>query len=113
MKPKQIAMFDIPKPDRTAEKLKRKWENAFQKWSTEQFLDGLVEYGACGYGSMCDWCEDNSYGRPCVRALNAMCREKHIAINYTDYDFEKVWNGFKEMETMIYPQVDGITPSII
>ena len=71
--------------------VKRKWENAFQKWSNEQFFDDLESYGACGYGSMCDWCTDNSYGRPCVRALNAMCREKRLEIDYTDYDFEKVW----------------------
>lgn len=73
---------------------KRKWENAFQKWSNAQaWGDGTESYGACGYGAMCDWCTDNSYGRPCVRALNAMCREKKIKIDYTDYDFEKIWNG--------------------
>lgn len=70
---------------------KRKWENAFQKWSNEQALDGKESYGCCGYGDMCDWCTDNSYGRPCVRALNAMCREKRIMIDYNDYDFKKVW----------------------
>ena len=31
------------------------------------------------------------YGRPCVRALNDMCREKRIKIDYDDYDFTKVW----------------------
>lgn len=73
-------------------KKKRRWENAFQKWSDEQGMDGAMSYGCCGYGSMCDWCEDNSYGRPCVRALNSMCREKHIRINYDDMDFESVWH---------------------
>ena len=76
------------------EKKKRNWENAFQKWSNYMVQgEGSVNgYGCCGYGSMCDWCEDNSYGRPCVRALNAMCREKHITINYEDRDFAKIWN---------------------
>lgn len=74
------------------QKAKRKWENAFQKWSNrEAWGDGTESYGACGYGSMCDWCKDNSYGRPCVRALNAMCREKRISIDYTDFDFTKIW----------------------
>ena len=74
------------------DKKKRKWENAFQRWSNEQFIgDGINDYGCCGYGSMCDWCTDNSYGRPCVRALNAMCREKRIKIDYTDFDFVKIW----------------------
>ena len=73
-------------------KKKRNWENAFQKWSNEQFIgDGINDYGCCGYGSMCDWCEDNSYGRPCVRALNAMCREKGIRIDYSNRNFEEIW----------------------
>lgn len=73
---------------------KRNWENAFQKWSNEHGMqeDCIESWGACGYGSMCDWCEDNSYGRPCVRALNAMCREKHIKIDYSDRDFAKIWD---------------------
>lgn len=70
---------------------KRKWENAFQKWSNSQFEDGYTSLGKCGYGSMCDWCEDNSYGRPCVRALNKMLREKLMTIDYTDFDFTKIW----------------------
>lgn len=73
---------------------KRRWEYAFQKWSDENGMsNGTESYGSCGYGSMCDWCKDNSYGRPCVRALNAMCREKGIAIDYSDKDFCKVWSG--------------------
>lgn len=73
---------------------KRRWEYAFQKWSNEHGIESVDHpnsYGCCGYGSMCDWCKDNSYGRPCVRALNAMCREKHITIDYSDFDFTKVW----------------------
>ena len=79
---------------REYDKAKRKWENAFQKWSNEHGIEAvehIESYGCCGYGSMCDWCEDNSYGRPCVRALNAMCREKRISLDYSDYDFKKVW----------------------
>ena len=74
---------------------KRRWEYAFQKWSDSLGIDSdnTENYGCCGYGSMCDWCTDNSYGRPCVRALNAMCREKRIEIDYSDHDFKKVWRG--------------------
>lgn len=80
----------------SVEKLaKRRWENAFQKWSdNEGMSDGVESWGACGYGSMCDYCEgDPGKGRPCVRALNAMLRETGRRIDYTNYDFEKVWEG--------------------
>lgn len=76
-------------------KLKRNWENAFQKWSNEHGIENYgntEDYGCCGFGSMCEWCKSNAYGRPCVRALNAMCRDKHIQIDYTNRDFEKIWD---------------------
>lgn len=81
-------------------KQKSNWENAFQKWSNYMaYGEGSTNgYGCCGYGSMCDWCEDSSYGRPCVRALNKMCREKNIQIDYSDRDFVKVWDGIAESE---------------
>ena len=73
------------------EKVKRRWEDHFQKWSNEQSQDGHEPYGCCGHGTLCDYCEDNSYGRPCVRALNALCRAEKKKIDYTDYDFKRVW----------------------
>lgn len=90
----QISMFSIPEGERT-DLIKWRWENAFQKWSDKNGMDlnNTTSYGCCGYGSMCDWCDDNSYGRPCVRALNKMCREKNLMINYSNYDFKKVWSG--------------------
>lgn len=92
----EITLFSIfgvaPVSDECERKnAKRRWENAFQKWSDEQAQDGITPNGKCGYGSMCDWCEDNSYGRPCVRALNKMCRERGIKIDYADRDFEQIW----------------------
>lgn len=83
------------------QRIKRSWENAFQKWSDKHGIEAdehIESYGCCGYGSMCDWCTDNSYGRPCVRALNAMCREKRIKIDYSKRDFEKIWRGEREGE---------------
>ena len=70
-------------------KLKRNWENAFQKWSNEMAQDGTSPLGCCGYGSICDYCTDNDKGRPCVRALNAKAREMRIEIDYNDRDFER------------------------
>ena len=72
---------------------KRNWENAFQRWSNDKLSnDPTTHFGKCGYGSICDYCDDNSYGRPCVRALNCMCRENHIKIDYDNRNFEIVWD---------------------
>ena len=89
--------FEVPdiytalRMDREQKKAKRRWEDHFQKWSNEQSEDGYEPYGCCGYGNLCDYCEDNSYGRPCVRAFNEMCRELKIVPDYTDFDFQKWW----------------------
>lgn len=84
--------FFTAEPEPT-DKKKRNWENAFQKWSDDKHInDDTSHYGKCGYGSMCDYCTDNDYGRPCVRALNAMCRDKKIAIDYSNRNFEEIWN---------------------
>jgi hypothetical protein len=82
------------------DKEKRNWENRFQRWSNKQMHEGINSYGACGYGSMCDYCKDMGYGRPCVRALNEMLRETNIKLDYKNITFEEVWNGeFERKET--------------
>ena len=42
---------------------------------------------------MCDYCEDNTYGRPCVRSLNAMIREKRLKIDYEKTGYVEAWEG--------------------
>ena len=93
----QLALFDVSATKTQVqinEKKKRKWENGFQRWSDNESnkFDGK-SFGCCGWGSMCDYCEDNSYGRPCVRSLNEMCREKGIAIDYDNCNYEYIWSG--------------------
>lgn len=76
------------------DKNKRNWENGFQRWSDKMAISEPAEhYGKCGYGLMCDYCEDNGYGRPCIRALNEMCRECNIKIDYSIKNYEDIWNG--------------------
>ena len=75
------------------ERLKRKWENGFQRWSDRHSADGGSSFGCCGFGSMCDYCDDNTYGRPCVRALNAMIREKRLKIDYEKTSYVEAWEG--------------------
>lgn len=95
MKEKQIDIFgnQIVRTSTTEKKVKRNWEIYFQAWSNEQMQDGTTPLGKCGYGSICDYCEDNTYGRPCVRALNAMLRDKRITIDYKTKSFQEVWEG--------------------
>ena len=94
----QLSILDkqVLKAKREKANAKRRWENGFQKWSDNQGMDNTEDYGACGYGSMCDYCEDNSYGRPCVRALNAMLRETGESIDYENMSFVDVWRGARE-----------------
>ena len=76
-----------------SDKVKRNWENRFQRWCNKMFEEEGTSIGKCGNGEMCDYCADNSYGRPCVRALNLMLREKQLSIDYSNADFLQVWNG--------------------
>ena len=80
---------ELPKKQKPQDKERRKWENAFQRWSDKASQDGTSPIGCCGYGTICDYCKDNHMGRPCVRALNEKARAKNIRIDYTDRDFEK------------------------
>lgn len=91
----QITLFSMTKSERT-DLIKRRWEDGFQRWSNEKMQEEANPYGKCGYGAMCDWCKDNSFGRPCVRAINAMCREKKLLIDYSNHNFEELWNGARK-----------------
>lgn len=91
----QFALFEcFGNPRRRVDNQRRRWENGFQRWSDKAHTDEpTTHYGKCGYGVMCDCCEDNSFGRPCVRALNAMCRDSLITIDYAKMSYEDVWDG--------------------
>lgn len=96
MADEQIALYDVPPiPPKQCDKQKRSWEDGFQRWSNRVYTDHPYDQplGCCGWGSMCDYCTDNTYGRPCVRALNDMCRDKRITIDYSKRNYEDIWNG--------------------
>ena len=97
----QTMLFDVGPRSASPEqkqKQKRNWENAFQRWCDKQLEDDTTSLGKCGYGFMCDWCDGEGGGRPCVRALNAMCRELKIVIDYSNRDFNLAWAGFHRYE---------------
>lgn len=87
----QLIFENLP-PKARHSNLKRQWENGFQRWSNKNSQDELTPLGKCGYSAICDFCKDNAFGRPCVRALNAMCREINISIDYTKRNYEEIWN---------------------
>lgn len=90
----QLELYPVEAAEpKKVDNTRRRWENGFQRWSNKQFQDGGVGYGACGYGVMCDYCEDMDVGRPCVRALNAMCRDSRITIDYEKTSYENAWDG--------------------
>lgn len=68
---------------------KEKWQKAFQAYSDKKAQDDTTPSGKCGYMDFCDYCTDNSYGRPCVRAFNEWARANHIQADYDDFDFSK------------------------
>jgi hypothetical protein len=82
-----------PQKSDKSDKVKRNWENRFQRWCNRESQDEVTSMGICGFGEMCDYCKDNSYGRPCVRALNEMLRERNLTIDYERADFYSVWFG--------------------
>ena len=85
---------DAPrKPQPKADKAKRRWEDRFQKWSNAQGMDGYTHYGCCGFGQICNYCENNHIGRPCVRALNEMCRAKKKTLDYATTTYEEAFDG--------------------
>lgn len=89
----QMVLFEVsPAPPQKPDPQRRNWENGFQRWSDEAAQDGSNPLGICGYSSMCDYCDNNTYGRPCVRALNEMCKEKRISIDYSNRNYEDIWD---------------------
>ena len=91
MKTEQLSFIEIPPKDNSAKNVKLRWENGFQRWSDEQ-ASGNDYYGKCGYSDICDYCIDNTKGSPCVRALNEMCRDRNIKLDYTKKDYTEIWD---------------------
>lgn len=81
----------LPEAKPKADAEKRRWEYGFQRWSNEMMLDGTSPMGACGYGTICDYCEDSNKGKPCVRALNVLLRAEHKTIDYEMTDYEEAF----------------------
>lgn len=92
MKTEQLSLAEMPPKDNTEQNAKLRWENGFQRWSDKQMGDSKTHYGKCGYSDICDYCKDNTKGRPCVRALNKMCRDKSIKLDYTKKDYMEIWD---------------------
>ena len=89
---KQLIIQGLPPRKSNEEKNKRlRWQNGFQRWSDRQSKDESTPLGKCGYSDICDYCSDNSHGKPCVRALNSMCKDKNIKIDYDKRNYQEIW----------------------
>lgn len=86
-------VFPPPKKKTPIDKIRRNWQERFQRWCNNESQDELTSVGICGYSDLCDYCKDNTFGKPCVRALNALLKEKNVTIDYNNADFNDVWNG--------------------
>lgn len=91
MKTEQLSLVEMPPKGNTEQNAKLRWEKGFQRWSDKMAQDSSA-YGKCGYSNICDYCADNTKGRPCVRALNKMCRDKNIKLDYTKNDYKEIWD---------------------
>ena len=66
-------------------KRRRNFNDRFQRWCNSN--------GKCGKGSVCTYCDDKTKCQPCVSALNRLCKENHISLDYSRRDFAEVWGG--------------------
>ena len=89
----QISLYAVECVPKKRDNVRRRWEDGFQRWCNREMLNESDGFGVCGFGAICDFCEDNTFGRPCVRALSSMCREKRISIDYEKTDYKDAWFG--------------------
>lgn len=93
----QIDLSEI-RVDETANKnrkLRLKWRKGMQEYCDKASTSDRAErtgYCVCGYMSFCDYCKAglrNSYSRACVNAIEDMCSEHRISLDYARADYEK------------------------
>ena len=90
----QVALYAEEPKKRKTDNVRRRWENGFQRWCNDASQESGIPSGKCGYSYICDYCEDQSFGRPCVRALNALCRDCSITIDYEKQSYADAWEGY-------------------
>ena len=89
----QIALYAEEPKKRKPDKTRRNWEDRFQRWCNAASQESGQPTGKCGYSYICDYCTDPAVGRPCVRALNALCRDCGITIDYGKQSYSDAWEG--------------------
>ena len=93
--------IDVPVDEKglQSKKAKRRWERAFQSWSDDIAQNPVTPLGKCGYGEICDHCEDSSFKNPCVKALHNFQKATHYIVDYENKDYESVWCGVEQGQT--------------
>lgn len=80
---------------------KQKWRNKLQEYCDNQAktIGDVSGWCVCGNMNFCDYCEHCGKKNGCVKAIVEYCKENHIEINYTDYDFEKLLEKTEKTDT--------------
>lgn len=76
--------------------LKRLWEIDFQFWVDQQTEIGAAK---CGRSEICKYCLGDITLKPCAKALNKMCKRKEITIDYTNTNYEEIWESGRNERT--------------
>mgnify|MGYP006981641193 CR=1 FL=1 len=88
--------------DETANKNRKnrsKWRNGMQAYCDRQQINGRADkdgWCACGYMNMCYYCNGADITKACVDAIEEMCYEKKISIEYSRTDYEKQLKDFEQ-----------------
>ena len=86
-----LLLSELKQKKKVLDKERVNFNIKFQEWSNKQFYDEGTPLGKCGYGHICDYCEDNSYGNPCSRALAKCAKDQGVDFDYTREDYETIF----------------------
>lgn len=81
--------------DETANKNRKnrsKWRKGMQAYCDRQQINGRADkdgWCACGYMGICYYCNGSDMAKACVDAIEEMCYERGISIDFSRTDYEK------------------------
>ena len=87
-----LLLSELKQKKKVLDKERVNFNIKFQNWSNKHFFENEGSpLGKCGCGFICDYCEDNSYGNPCARALAKCAKDQGVDFDYTREDYETIF----------------------